>query len=102
MDCGLKFFESLERQKPDTHMGTRFLVARQGLVYIFFRFTQKKIMERLGHSLAGGAHSRRILFFESLRIKKANARMGIGFFGGSPGTRTLDPRLKRALLYQLS
>ena len=35
-------------------------------------------------------------------IKKANTQMGIGFFGGSPGTRTLDPRLKRALLYQLS
>ena len=35
-------------------------------------------------------------------IKKANTRMGVGFFGGSPGTRTLDPRLKRALLYQLS
>ena len=35
-------------------------------------------------------------------IKKADIQMDIGFFGGSPGTRTLDPRLKRALLYQLS
>ena len=35
-------------------------------------------------------------------IKKADTQKGIGFLGGSPGTRTLDPRLKRALLYQLS
>ena len=36
------------------------------------------------------------------RIKNADTQMGIRIFGGSPGTRTLDPRLKRALLYQLS
>ena len=41
--------------------------------------------------------------FESLiQCKNPNTLMGIRIFGGSPGTRTLDPRLKRALLYQLS
>ena len=35
-------------------------------------------------------------------IKNPDAHTGIRIFGGSPGTRTLDPRLKRALLYQLS
>ena len=34
--------------------------------------------------------------------QKSRYPMGICFFGGSSGTRTLDPRLKRALLYQLS
>ena len=74
-------------------------MARQGLV-TFAPLAQSNVS--LGQALASGAHPRRILLFESLGVKKTDTRMGIGLFGGSPGTRTLDPRLKRALLYQLS
>ena len=55
---------------------------------------------------AGGKQESTGLLHLDFRVpasnQKADTLKGICFFGGSPGTRTLDPRLKRALLYQLS
>ena len=52
---------------------------------------------------SNGPPDRCIERFESpQQFKRPDTQMGIRSFGGSPGTRTLDPRLKRALLYQLS
>ena len=84
---------------PHPAHGIGKLIARQGLVCILLR----KILVSLGQALASGSPlDFRILLFEPLNVKNADTRVGICIFGGSPGARTLDPRLKRALLYQLS
>ena len=55
-------------------------------------FTSPEHIESpLGRSAIYGAES-----------KKDDMSKHVVFFGDSPGTRTLDLRLKRALLYQLS
>ena len=77
-----------------------FLVARQGLAAFVLRAKYGVAAVETGDKPQSAG-----LWHMTVRvpgIKKADAPLGIRFFGGSPGTRTLDPRLKRALLYQLS
>ena len=45
---------------------------------------------------------RRTVAFDGSRPGDKKHHLSVVLFGGSPGARTLDPRLKRALLYQLS
>ena len=46
-------------------------VHRKGLVCIIFRLGRKIIKVRLRRAVAGGAHPRRNLFFESLSARSA-------------------------------
>ena len=62
-----------------------------------------KIAVSLGQALATDLPpAGQIQFFESREQQEPGTPLGFRVLGGSPGTRTLDPRLKRALLYQLS
>ena len=62
------------------------------------RFGSVKPSPPTRHRRVGFDHSSPLC----LSMQKAGTPKGYLLFGGSPGTRTLDPRLKRALLYQLS
>ena len=102
-DIGLSYFHNYTAHFAGTQLesgcgGVTALwarVARQGLVTLW-----------CCRRLDGGKQASTGRLHLDLRVprdsKKPDTRMGIWFFGGSPGTRTLDPRLKRALLYQLS
>ena len=68
-------------------------VARQGLVKLLCR-SVKPSRAALIRAAFNSSSPR--------NVKNGDTPKGISVFGGSPGTRTLDPRLKRALLYQLS
>ena len=84
-------------------MGSCFFGGSSGTRLQFHPLGENKGADAI--ELASGNTPRGVAFDCSspfLVIKKSDTLMGIGLFGGSSGTRTLDPRLKRALLYQLS